>query len=323
MTLTFCAISLTVGFFSSIILMINTLDYSEFLKECPFNLYLPEIIDNDICDHKICIFNYENITSDDLPYEYLCNYNAEKNFNNNYNNKISENYDDNNDNTKKVKSKQIICELNQLDNDIIIKNDDIYRFLNSCSYLEEIYNCRRKSEHQNYNLDENFKCPNDKYYKILYTFCLLNIIINLILSFIPWKIEINVYKTLNPRRYGSRSNYLNSTKDTSKAHDNNEEKYFERFNTEFIIVGNKLCSILNDNDNESNINNNISNNNISNNINESKKVISINKVPQKNNQIQFNNVNINGSIPLNSAEIFILEENKPVNIQIKKKEKEK
>ena len=91
---------------------------------------------------------------------------------------------------------------------------------------------------------------------------MLNVLINLIFGFFPWKSELNKYTILimnyEPRRTNQKSNSFSSTINDSKGiKENISENNFEKTPTEIIIVcGNKNNNITNSiNDINNNINN--------------------------------------------------------------------
>ena len=118
-----------------------------------------------------------------------------------------------------------------------------------CKSFTEYYICRRISEHKKYSFKESFKCPNNNYLKYLLFFSLICVILNLIVGFIPWKIEYNLYKKLlmserqRNGREGSKSQ--NTTQNASKIKENIQES-FKKEPTEIIIVYNKLIFFFRD-----------------------------------------------------------------------------
>ena len=337
LTFAFGVFSILLGLFFSIILMINTIETTDFCKECPFNIPLSDISNEETCKNKICLLNYKNLV-EQYPYEDLCNYHATNDFDDNEG-KYKRNIDDANE----VESEyQIICDKYE-NNNYIIENELINKYINFCGNTDQYFICRRFFEPKSYNIRENFNCPEKKYIKKLYIFCFLNILVNLILSFIPWKSEMNIYDKIIDRLYPQThrvSNSLNTTKNSSIFNKDAGEEKFKRVPTDLIIVCNNNNFIIN-NINNSN-NNNLNNENI-NNENSNNNKININK---KNNiKEEFNNVgvenenkrknskteenednNINNSsnVP-SSTEIFILGDKKKLkknkNKNVKKEDK--
>jgi len=283
----FCVLSIVVGLFFIVTLMINALESPDFYKECPFNL--PTInINQDQCLNKRCILNYNN-SNNELLYEYFCNYNPTKDFEEEYNQNSSD--------------YKIICESFAYNsyNNYIFENEIINIFLDVCNLMSDYYICQRYSEPKFYNIEKDFECPNDKYLKILILFSILNIIINLILGFIPWRIEIIIYDKILSRQLlqNNRDNLsINSTKNCSKVIKETGESSFKKNPTETIIVCNENnLQIQNNNNNNIDNNNNKNNtdNNNDNNVNNNKINIYISKITNikniNNNEIIINSIN--------------------------------
>ena len=228
--LIFCILAIVIGLFFSILLILDILDFSFFFMECPFNVPITFITDQK-CINRICIFNNENIENK-YPYEYLCNYNPTKYFKDQkgpFRRKVNES-------EVIISEDQITCQKLYYSYNII--NNIIYSFLNYC-HLKEIYICQRFLEPKKYKLPEGYECPTEQYYTKFYIFISFNIIINIILSFIPWKLEINVYdKIISQLRTIGLSDSKNSTRDCSKI-TNDLEKNFKKLPTELIIVYNE------------------------------------------------------------------------------------
>ena len=332
-TFIFGTFSFILGLFFSIILMVNTIETTDFYKECPFIIPISDISNEETCKNKICLLNYQNLV-DQFPYEYLCNYHATNDFDDNkgtYKRSINDTYE--------VESEyQIICEKYEYKN-YIIENEIINKYINFCGNEEDYFICKRFFEPKSYNIEENFICPKKKYVKKLFAFCFLNILINLILSFIPWKSELNIYdkiiERLNPRT-NRVSNSLNTTKNSSIFNKDAGEEKFERVPTDLIIVYNNNNIIINNindiknNINTKNINNESSNGNKSfiikhKNLKDNFNNINIeNENKRKNSKTEENeenNINNSYNVP-SSTEIFILEDNKKLkkNKNIKTKE---
>ena len=326
----FCVLAITIGLFLSIILMINTIEFPEFFRECPFNMKIKDINNKSFCNNRICILNYEN-KENIYRYEYLCNLEPSKYFDEKgpFKRSINESFNIQSD-------YQIECEKYDDINNYIIKNDIINRYINLCFPQKDLYICKRFNKPKYFKIKENYKCPEDNYSNNLYIFCVLNIFINLVLSFIPWRIEIVSYdKIILPlRRINRVSNSLNSTIDNSKIDEESKKESFKKVPTQVIIISNNSINI-NEINNVNNINNNneiengqyihtensnhiflneILNDNIS-----SKKINNKNKDNEKKiNKTYDKEINNNISSQQNSAEIFILEDNKKIN---KKKNK--
>ena len=262
LTIIFCTIAIIFGFFLSVILMINAIESPEFCKECPFNLPLSQINkinkqSQEQCKERRCA---KNIIDENNLYEYLCNYNPTSEFE-----QVKESYySDNANNNNTLKLDNILCtELTQDDiiTEYLFKNNFVSEFYDKCNTHTNFYICQRSKAPNEYDIEDDFVCPENDYVTKLVILCILNVIINLICGFYPWKSEYNKYNTLiscyQPRP-AVKSNSFSSTINSSKIQkDNVEEENFERPPTEIIIVYRNNDNINNIN----NINNEVINNN--------------------------------------------------------------
>ena len=305
LSVAFCVLVLITGLSLTILLMINTLESQDFCRECPFSIptsyvnniysdYLSKIIDeNDLqdnCKNRICIFN-NNILDSDYSYEYICNYNPEGEFDT-----------IRNESNINQTIQQIICHKMDSDsnyNNYYFKEKNINYFFDMCNSIGEYYICQRITEPKKYSFKDNFVCPKKTYLIKLFIFSLLSVFLNLIVGFIPWKVEYSKYKfitlSINRRNIMEGNKSLNSTQNVSKVQKENVEESFKKQKTETIIVYNEtddnMVTKINNNNDEGNDNtNNIDNdNNIDNSIddNNNKKNIQINL--NINREISFNN----------------------------------
>ena len=268
-TIIFCTLAIIFGFFFSGVLMINAIESPEFCKECPFNLPLSEINSfpnynlNKKCNERRCVKNSPNpetnIKNENDLYEYICNYNPTDEFD-----EIKESKDIENNNTISKNSDNIFCK--ELTKDEILntelENNYSNDFYDMCNIYTKLYICERNQLPNKFKIEKNFVCPEKDYMTKLVIFCMLNVLINLIFGFFPWKSELNKYTILimnyEPRRTNQKSNSFSSTINDSKGiKENISENNFEKTPTEIIIVcGNKNNNITNSiNDINNNINN--------------------------------------------------------------------
>ena len=270
-TIIFCTLAIIFGFFFSGVLMINAIESPEFCKECPFNLPLSEINSfpnynlNKKCNERRCLKNSPNpetnIKNENDLYEYICNYNPTDEFDEI---KESKDIENNNNNTISKNSDNIFCK--ELTKDEILntelENNYSNDFYDMCNIYTKLYICERNQLPNKFKIEKNFVCPEKDYMTKLVIFCMLNVLINLIFGFFPWKSELNKYTILimnyEPRRTNQKSNSFSSTINDSKGiKENISENNFEKTPTEIIIVcGNKNNNITNSiNDINNNINN--------------------------------------------------------------------
>lgn len=122
-----------------------------------------------------------------------------------------------------------------------------------CHSYNEYFICQRITEPKKYILNEDYICPKKNYLSYLIAFCLISVILNLIVGFIPWRVEYINFKNLinEPRGNNDNSKSQNSTQNSSKI--NNEiEENFKKEHTKIIIVYNKQKYKNKGNDNNSN-----------------------------------------------------------------------
>ena len=324
-TIIFCTLSVIFGFFFSGVLMINAIESPEFCKECPFNLPLSDINSfsnynlNKKCNERRCINNSQNPEinkkNENKLYEYICNYNPTDEFD-----EIKESQDiENNNNTISRNSDNIFCtEITKDDiSNIDFENNYSIDFYSMCNIHTKLYICERNQLPNKFNIENDFVCPEKDYMTKLVIYCMLNVLINLIFGFFPWKSELYKYNILimnyEPRRTNQKANSFSSTINDSKGiKENISENNFERTPTEIIIVcGNK-------NNNITNSINDIHNNNNINNIikKKSTKQINIKKnvapSEEKNDNIK-NKTEIKLTKKLNINDINILNNNTETN----------
>ena len=242
----FCGSVIVTGISFIITLMVNALKMNEFYPECPFNLqnsYINKIysdyMDNNLeekqlknhCINRRCILNKE-VLSNSYPYEYICNYDPTTDFE-----KIINKTNNNNETIT-----QIQCNKIGNFNNYHFGNKEIYKFLEMCNSYEQFYICQRISEPKVYSIPEDFKCPKKNYMTILIFLCMVSVLLNLIISFFPWRIEYIKYKniiyylTSNSNNNAQNNNSLNSTQNASKIKKVEQEKSFKKEPTEIIFV---------------------------------------------------------------------------------------
>ena len=283
-TLIFCIASITLSLFFSYILMTNSMDLPDFYKECPYNIPFSDI-NEESCSKKICILNYEN-ENNQYPYEYLCNFDSSQDFKEKgpFERKVNE--------TEVVTSdSQIICEKYQII-DYDIQNEIINNYLNTCTQPRDYFICQRFNEPNKFSVDEILECPNYKYIQNMIIISIVDIVINLILGFISWRVQLMVYNKILKELTGNdeRKNIsMNSTQNCTKVIKENDEENFKKTRTEIIIVcsTDKLTKVEETN---KNINQNITNNNINIFINKNLNRNKNNEINLKNNKEKFNDI---------------------------------
>lgn len=297
LSIAFCALVIITGLGFIIVLMMNTLEMTDFCRECPFNLdidYVNTLYDNYMnhnyeekelkkqCTNRRCIYNTE-FKEEEYPYEYVCNYDPTDEFDTIKNKTDDEDY-----------IPPIIC--NKIDTNIniniynIVKRE-ITNFIEMCNSLDDFYICQRVNQPDYFSIPRDFKCPKKNYMTILIIFCMINILFNLIISFFPWRSEYHQYKTIVISLTQSnrpRASSLNSTRNASKIKKEPEkEESFKKEPTELIFVySNTDENIMNENEHEQqHENENYNSGNLQAN--------NLNNIRTINNNIQINNFIIN------------------------------
>ncbi len=348
-TLFFCVFSILIGLFFSCILMMNAIESPEFCKECPFNLPITDINEliksgnlNKKCNERRCIINSENYEAleknENNLYEYICNYDPTSEFE-----ETKENFDanddiyienNNNNSTNKDNYDSITCnKISEVAHIVSngLENTYTLNFYEKCNSYTELYICERTKAPNVLQLGDNRVCPNQDYATKLIIICIINVFINLMINFIPWKCEYNKYSDIfnmyHPRRNNIKSISFNSTLNSSKIpkeEKNNEDK-FEKSPTEIIIVysdtNSQLININNkaNNDNNKNKNKEEHSDNKSNMIKKSSiKIINFN---DNNNQQNQQRINFNND--KNKTEIKIINTINSINIINTKREENK
>ena len=279
LSLTFLFISFALGIANSVSLWINVNKSSILYRECPYNYnqnnlqnFLNKINDengnsnlNEICNKRRCIFTEENL-NELYPYSYVCNYDSSDDFSI----EIGKTYSRIAPNNEVYSTSKIIyCE--NLSNENIFNsnsNNDINKFINTCSNYIMLYKCYRFNTPENFKIAEEYECPDKKYVTYSYLFGIFTIILDIILSFIPWSFVFNSYKSIlkinednmnniererrernNRNMTNPSSNDYNNSSNSNNSHSNmsssqrndeiaqeNSKKELDRQETKTIIV---------------------------------------------------------------------------------------
>lgn len=249
-TLVFCMIAVITGIFFSGVLLVNAIESTDFCRECPFNLQISNPLNEQKCNNKKCMLNKIQNLEKEHPYEYICNYNPIEYFDEgegHFKRKIN--------NSIEIETEALILCQKFDSRDYDIEEEIINDYINFCGHNKEYYMCKRFFEPKIYDIQEDYDCPDKSYIKIVFIFCILNILLNLMINFIPWKSEMNIYEKIImrffPNRY-RRSNSLNSTKHNSQVTNNAHSEQFKRVPTEIIIVCNNIQTNINNINNSGN-----------------------------------------------------------------------
>ena len=245
LTLIFFIIAIIIGLLISAVILINTLYSKTFCRECPFSITLSHLnylfeeyykngqSDDDIkdlCKSRRCILDEVNI-NDKFSYKYLCNYDP------------SDELNEKDKVYKKSLNGKEITSLNQIDCssseqlDISIKKTELYHYFYTCNDFTEFYYCQRFNKpEKEYEIDLGESCPEDNYLLLLYILCVLIILIDIVITMLPWGVEYislkRILQLMNVTRRKANSN--NSTQKSSII--TNNEENFKKSKTEIIIV---------------------------------------------------------------------------------------
>ena len=248
LTLAFLIISIIIGLFISVIILINIINSKTFIKECPFSITISHLnylfgkfydknpSDNDIkdlCKSRRCILDEVN-DNYNYPYKYLCNYNPTSDIN-----KKGIIYKRKSLNGNEITSNtQIKCDLVGVSFMYLpLKHYELYKYLTLCNYLNDFYYCERFNKpEKEYEIDNGESCPEEAYLLLSYILCVLIIIIDIVITMLPWGVEYislkRILQLMNVTRRNANSN--NSTQKSSVI--TNNEESFKKSKTEIIVV---------------------------------------------------------------------------------------
>ena len=303
-TFIFLLITALFGLMISIVMLINLLNSSTFCRECPFNLniahlnsvigpYYGKTVSNDDikdkCSSRRCVLDSENI-DEEFPDLYVCNYDPSDEFDSDelYKRQFP-------NGTEITSNKQIKCyTISPNFNNIEFNHIEMHYYLDLCYYYSDFYRCSRFNKPEKYyNLDLNNNCPETNYLILIYILCALIIIMDLVISFLPWGVEFMSLKRIVNILNGGRRK-VNSNNSTEKGSEiSNDEESFKKEKTPVIIV------VPEENSND---------------INENKDehlMLTLSKKRSKINSIELNDIpeNDKGSPKPNNLKLFNSERN--------------
>ena len=306
-SLIFLIISIVIGLLISAIILINTINSKKFCKECPFNIPLTNLNYNfdsfyktepdeedikDQCKNRKCILDSTNLNKE-YPYIYLCNYDPSYEFDDEITYKR---YLPNGEEI--TTENQLICSFVNINYfNINFNNKELYDYLDLCYYLTDFYYCERFNKpEKTYDLDLDAACPETSYLFLLYILCILIIIIDIVISMLPWGVEfISLKRIVEVMRTSRRKANSNNSTAKSSVISNNEE-VFKKENTLIIISplnnDENIIDINKAKNNYNNSNNGEKNiNNVNNNIFNINKNINKNSIKDSTNLLLNKNIN--------------------------------
>ena len=225
----FLILSILIGILISVVIFINTLNSKLFCQECPFSWSItllnqvfqkyygkPTSQNNikDECKSRRCILDSVD-SNEKHPYTYLCNYDA------------SYDFDDDG---------SITCLSVGLNyRAISFQYNELYDYLDLCYYLAEFYYCKRANKPEKmYVLDVGDSCPENNYLFLLYILCVLLIIIDIVISLLPWGVEyVSLKRIIQMMLTGVRK--ANSNNSTARSSKISNEVSFKKENTIILV----------------------------------------------------------------------------------------
>ena len=116
------------------------------------------------------------------------------------------------------------------------KNNELNQYLNLCSNFIDFYYCERFDKpEKKYDIEDGESCPEENYLLLLYILCVLIILIDIVITMLPWGVEYislkRIVGLMNVTRRKANSN--NSTQKSSIVTENEES--FKKSKTEVII----------------------------------------------------------------------------------------
>ena len=264
-------LSLLIGILINIMFWLNLKSTTSFFRECPYNLkdlklFINEDDSSERCSKRRCVL--ESINNDKgYPYNYICNYNSQGEFEIDPKNQYLIKSEDGS--TEYVKQ-NIKCEEKNVLDDLFTdennknKENEIYNYLQKCWNnvdIKNFYLCQRYELPNKFNIDENYNCPKDNYNTLLYLSGVFLIILDIFLAFIPWSLDYKSYSRI--------ISFDNNEEENAEINNNeNDNERQRRRHNETNTSSNNPNSnnSRGNNDNHQNENNN-DNNNENNNLN--------------------------------------------------------
>ena len=253
LTLAFLIISIIIGLLVSAIILVNTISSKTFCKECPFSITLShlnylfgEFYDKspsddeikDLCKSRRCILDEIKSDNEKYPYKYLCNYNPYFEF-------------DESDTIYKRKTltgeeitseKQFKCDLVGVSfYSLGLKHNELNKYLSLCYYLNDFYYCGRFDKPgKEYKIDNGDSCPDLSYLLLLYILCVLVILIDIVITILPWGVEYISLKRIVRIMMNMTRRKPNSHNSTQKSSviTNNEESFKKSKTLEIVFPSN-------------------------------------------------------------------------------------
>ena len=197
--------SLIFGLIIAIFYWINLKSTTIFSKECPYNIndisrFTTDENSSDKCGKRRCVLESIKDKYEDYPYNYICNYNSQGEFEVDPTKQYPVTAQDGSVHYIRF---FIQCEqknnIDELFTDDINKNNQILTYLQKCwnnNDVKGFYFCKRYEYPDKFNIDDEYKCPESNYNTILYLSGIFLIVLDILLAFIPWSFDYKSYSTL-------------------------------------------------------------------------------------------------------------------------------
>ena len=265
-SLIFLIFTIVIGIIINIFFWLNLKSTESFFKECPYNIndikmFLTEENSSQKCAKRRCILESINNSGGGYPYNYICNYNSQNEFeidpNVQYPVKL-------NDGTIHYLKYSIQCEKKSSIKELFTNNNninnEIYIYLEKCwdnHDLNGFYLCQRYELPKKFEVNEDYKCPKKTNYNIiLYLSGIFLIVFDLIIALIIWSLDYKSYSRILLFEYNDSENI---------ELDNNEENGQQRRGHNETNTSSHNPHLNNaegdNNQNNNNINGNENNNN--------------------------------------------------------------
>ena len=209
LTLVLLIIVIILGLIISIVFIVNTINSKVFCKECPFSFtvdhlnatfgqyYDKNTNKNDIkdkCISRKCVLDQVNL-DEEYPYVYLCNYEPLEEFKKG-DDVIYTRKDQNGEEI--ITNEQLNClSVSSKYKKMKFNHSELYLYLDLCYIYADFFRCKRFNKpEKDYNLSSTDECPESNYLLLLYVLCVLVVIMDVIISLLPWIIEYITFKKL-------------------------------------------------------------------------------------------------------------------------------
>lgn len=256
-------LSLFFGLLINIFFWINLNSTKNFFRECPFNLDdINKFVNNedssDSCGKRRCLLESINNEYEGYPYNYICNYNSQEEFEID---PYTQYPVTSNDGSIHYLKYFIQCQQKNSINELFINKNNIndkngiYIYLQKCWNNIDIngfYLCQRYELPNKFDVDENYNCPPNRYIVYLYLGGIFLIILDIIIAFILWSLDYKSYSRIIL--------FENNEDENAEINVNNNNEQQRRHNETNTSSNNRKGGDRNNQNENGNENNNQNNN---------------------------------------------------------------